>query len=59
MLSNAVTNGFYYIDPMYMVIPGLAIFIAVMASTFSVTGCATRSIRELANRTSLPVKGDV
>ena len=31
MLSNAVTNGFYYIDPMYMVIPGLAIFIAVMA----------------------------
>jgi peptide/nickel transport system permease protein len=31
MLSNAVTNGFYYIDPMYMVIPGLAIFITVMA----------------------------
>jgi peptide/nickel transport system permease protein/oligopeptide transport system permease protein len=30
-LSNAVTNGFYYIDPMYMVIPGLAIFITVMA----------------------------
>jgi len=31
MLSNAVTNGFYYIDPMFMVIPGLAIFITVMA----------------------------
>jgi ABC-type dipeptide/oligopeptide/nickel transport system permease subunit len=31
MLSNAVTGGFYYIDPMYMVIPGLAIFITVMA----------------------------
>ena len=30
-LSNAVTNGFYYIDPMYMVIPGVAIFITVMA----------------------------
>ena len=31
MLSNAVTGGFYYIDPMYMVIPGVAIFITVMA----------------------------
>jgi ABC-type dipeptide/oligopeptide/nickel transport system permease subunit len=31
MLSNAVTNGFYYIDPMYMAIPGVAIFITVMA----------------------------
>jgi peptide/nickel transport system permease protein len=31
MLSNAVTNGFYYIDPMFMVIPGVAIFITVMA----------------------------
>jgi ABC-type dipeptide/oligopeptide/nickel transport system permease subunit len=31
MLSNAVSNGFYYIDPMYMIIPGLAIFITVMA----------------------------
>jgi peptide/nickel transport system permease protein/oligopeptide transport system permease protein len=31
MLSNAVTNGFYNIDPMYMLIPGLAIFITVMA----------------------------
>jgi peptide/nickel transport system permease protein len=30
-LSNAVTNGFYYIDPMYMIIPGVAIFITVMA----------------------------
>ena len=31
MLSDAVTNGYYYIDPMYMIIPGLAIFITVMA----------------------------
>jgi peptide/nickel transport system permease protein len=31
MLSDAVTNSFYEIDPMYMVIPGLAIFITVMA----------------------------
>ena len=31
MLSNAVTNGFYYVDPMYMVIPGVAIFLTVMA----------------------------
>src|SRR5262245_10426285 len=31
MVSDAVTNGFYAVDPMYMIIPGLAIFIAVMA----------------------------
>jgi ABC-type dipeptide/oligopeptide/nickel transport system permease subunit len=31
MLSNAVTQGFYAIDPMYMIIPGVAIFITVMA----------------------------
>jgi ABC-type dipeptide/oligopeptide/nickel transport system permease subunit len=31
MLSSAVTNGYYQIDPMYMVIPGVAIFITVMA----------------------------
>jgi ABC-type dipeptide/oligopeptide/nickel transport system permease subunit len=31
MLSNAVTQGFYQVDPMYMIIPGLAIFITVMA----------------------------
>ena len=31
MLSDAVTNGFYSIDPMYMILPGLAIFITVMA----------------------------
>jgi ABC-type dipeptide/oligopeptide/nickel transport system permease subunit len=31
MLSDAVTNGYYYIDPMFMVIPGLAIFLTVMA----------------------------
>jgi peptide/nickel transport system permease protein len=31
MVSDAVTNGFYAVDPMYMIIPGLAIFITVMA----------------------------
>jgi ABC-type dipeptide/oligopeptide/nickel transport system permease subunit len=31
MLSDAVSNGFYSTDPMYMIIPGLAIFITVMA----------------------------
>jgi peptide/nickel transport system permease protein len=31
MLSNAVSGGFYAIDPMYMIIPGLAIFLTVMA----------------------------
>ncbi len=31
MISDAVTNGDYSIDPMYMVIPGLAIFITVLA----------------------------
>jgi ABC-type dipeptide/oligopeptide/nickel transport system permease subunit len=31
MLSAAVTNGYYYIDPMYMFIPGMAIFLTVMA----------------------------
>jgi len=31
MMSDAVTNGFYSVDPMYMIIPGLAIFITVMA----------------------------
>jgi peptide/nickel transport system permease protein/oligopeptide transport system permease protein len=31
MLSIAVTQGFYSIDPMYMIIPGVAIFITVMA----------------------------
>jgi peptide/nickel transport system permease protein len=31
MLSDAVNNGFYSIDPMYMIIPGLAIFITVLA----------------------------
>jgi peptide/nickel transport system permease protein len=31
MISDAVTNGFYAVDPMYMLIPGLAIFITVMA----------------------------
>ena len=31
MLSDAVNNGFYSIDPMYMIIPGTAIFLTVMA----------------------------
>ena len=31
MISDAVQNGFYSVDPMYMIIPGLAIFITVMA----------------------------
>jgi peptide/nickel transport system permease protein len=31
MLSDAVTGGFYAIDPMFMLIPGLAIFITVLA----------------------------
>ncbi len=31
MLSSAVTNGFFSIDPMYMVVPGLAIFVTIMA----------------------------
>src|SRR5215469_11716360 len=31
MLSNAVTQQFFQLDPMYMIIPGLAIFITVMA----------------------------
>src|SRR5262249_51486432 len=31
MLSSAVVNQFYLIDPEYMLVPGLAIFIAVMA----------------------------
>jgi ABC-type dipeptide/oligopeptide/nickel transport system permease subunit len=31
MLSDAVTNSFYSIDPMFMIIPGLAIFLTVMA----------------------------
>src|SRR5580700_2664372 len=31
MLSDAVNNGYYSIDPMYMFIPGVAIFLTVMA----------------------------
>jgi peptide/nickel transport system permease protein len=30
-LANAVQNGFFSVDPMYMIIPGLAIFITIMA----------------------------
>jgi peptide/nickel transport system permease protein/oligopeptide transport system permease protein len=31
MISDAVNTGIYSVDPMYMIIPGLAIFITVMA----------------------------
>ena len=31
MLSDAVTNQYYQIDPVFMLVPGLAIFITVMA----------------------------
>jgi ABC-type dipeptide/oligopeptide/nickel transport system permease subunit len=31
MLSNAVSQGFFQIDPTYMIIPGLAIFLTVIA----------------------------
>jgi peptide/nickel transport system permease protein len=31
MLANAVQQGFWYVDPMYMVIPGVAIFITILA----------------------------
>jgi peptide/nickel transport system permease protein len=31
MLSSAVANGYYYIDPEFMLVPGLTIFITVMA----------------------------
>jgi peptide/nickel transport system permease protein len=31
MLSTAVNQGFYSVDPMYMIIPGLAIFITILS----------------------------
>ncbi len=31
MISDAVNSGFYSIDPMFMIVPGLAIFLTVMA----------------------------
>jgi peptide/nickel transport system permease protein/oligopeptide transport system permease protein len=31
MLSNAVTQGFYQVDPAYMIIPGVAIFITIIS----------------------------
>jgi peptide/nickel transport system permease protein len=31
MLSDAVNNGYYSIDPMFMIVPGMAIFLTVMA----------------------------
>src|SRR5579859_328971 len=40
MLSSAVQNGYYYIDPEYMLVPGLTIFITVMA--FNLVGDGLR-----------------
>lgn len=31
VVASAVQNGFYYIDPEYMLVPGLTIFITVLA----------------------------
>jgi peptide/nickel transport system permease protein/oligopeptide transport system permease protein len=31
MLANAVSQGFFAVDPMYMIIPGVAIFITILA----------------------------
>jgi peptide/nickel transport system permease protein len=31
MLATAVSQGYYSVDPMYMIIPGVAIFITIMA----------------------------
>jgi peptide/nickel transport system permease protein len=31
MLSTAVSQGYYAVDPMYMIIPGLAIFITILS----------------------------
>jgi peptide/nickel transport system permease protein len=31
MVSDAVNSGLYSIDPMFMIVPGLAIFLTVMA----------------------------
>jgi len=31
MLANAVQQGYYSVDPMYMIIPGVAIFITILA----------------------------
>jgi peptide/nickel transport system permease protein/oligopeptide transport system permease protein len=31
MLSNAVTQGYYQVDPAYMIIPGVAIFITIIS----------------------------
>ena len=30
MLANAVQQGFWYVNPMYMIIPGMAIFITIL-----------------------------
>ena len=48
MLSSAVTNGFYYIDPMFMIIPGVAIFITVIA--FNLFGDGLRDALDPRNR---------
>jgi peptide/nickel transport system permease protein/oligopeptide transport system permease protein len=31
MLANAVTNQYYAVDPMYMIVPGMAIFITIIS----------------------------
>jgi ABC-type dipeptide/oligopeptide/nickel transport system permease subunit len=31
MLANAVTNQYYAVDPMYMIVPGVAIFITIIS----------------------------
>jgi peptide/nickel transport system permease protein/oligopeptide transport system permease protein len=55
MLSDAVTNSFYSIDPMFMIIPGLAIFITVMA--FNLFGDGLRDA--LDSKTRLPASQEV
>lgn len=42
MLSDAVSNGFWSIDPMFMIIPGVAIFLAVMS--FNLFGDGLRDV---------------
>lgn len=44
MLSDAVTNGYYYVDPEYMIVPGLAIFITVIS--FNLLGDGLRDALE-------------
>ena len=48
MISDAVTNGFFSVDPMFMIVPGLAIFITVMA--FNLFGDGLRDALDPRNR---------